>query len=272
MLNRNLIRTSLKKHLAIFSTFKLENLFINQFFNDGEVGKIGTLFEANISNTLLRAGFFPWPSKNRFHKKISEIDPVNSRMHGEVDCIVSGDLSAWNKLSLLCPHGKIRLPNFRPNQAYLFLIEAKVSMNVLIKSLVKNSEKASNFAVSSSHNCLIDEKNWLLQPSLTQHEHKVVFVNGGEESKNWVVNGQNSLIFSEKLVWEKLAQNNVSVFYCESFSQEWVINVTKNLKIVNEEFKVLNEEFKVVNEELTDTKKKLQLLTEKIDTLINEKK
>ena len=36
--------------------------FIQQFFQNGEIGeRVGSLFEATVSSTLMRSGFKPWP-------------------------------------------------------------------------------------------------------------------------------------------------------------------------------------------------------------------
>lgn len=100
---------------------------------------------------------------------------------------------------------------------------------------------------------VVDEDYWLLLESSTSFEHKILFVNGGVESKNWVMNGGSSTELSERVAWMALEAKNVSLFYCESFSQEWVLDMSGNLM----RLKTQNEEIK---KELCDLQKSVQSL------------
>ena len=227
-----------------------QQLFITQFFRDGDIGaKIGSLFETTVSSTLLRAGFRPWPlqdlvgslninvgsQKKRF--MIPDVDSsLRSRKQGEIDCVVSGNPEAWKRLRELCPFSHARFAF--ESDAALFLVEVKASSPEFIEKIRMASKKSSK-----DDGYVVDEDYWLLLDSSTSFEHKVLFVNGGEASKNWVMNGgtkHSSTKTSERVAWDALAAKNVSLFYCESFSQEWVSDVSGNLiklKAQNEQMK-----------------------------------
>eukprot|EP01036_Dinobryon_divergens_P030478 gene30478-39725_t len=64
---------------------------------------------------------------------------------------------------------------------------------------------------------------------LVEAKHKVLFVNGGEDFKAWVMHGGDSPKKSERDAWLALKERNVSLFYCDSFSQEWVSDVSGKL-------------------------------------------
>eukprot|EP01036_Dinobryon_divergens_P024309 gene24310-32746_t len=112
---------------------------------------------------LIRSGFKPWPlqdlvgslyvhigsQKKRF--LIPGFDSsVNSRKQAEIDCVVSGDLRAWDSRS-----------------ECIFVEKIKK----------KKSKKSSN----ENDGYVADEEYWLLLDSSTKYEHKILFVNGGEE-------------------------------------------------------------------------------------------
>ena len=74
-----------------------------------------------------------------------------------------------------------------------------------------------------------NKEYWIFEDTGFPYCHKVLFVNGGEDSKNWVMKGGEFPDASARNVWNALADSNVSIFYRESFSQEWVIQATQKL-------------------------------------------
>ena len=251
--------------------------FISQFFQDGEIGaKIGSLFETTVSSTLIRSGFKPWPlqdlvgslsvniggQKKRFQIPGFDSARVNSRRQGEIDCVVSGDSVAWERLCTLCPFSKTRF-TFNTSPA-LFLVEVKASSTEFIEK-IKKKKTSSMKSANENEGYVADEDYWLLLDSSTSFEHKILFVNGGEESKNWVMNGGSSTKESERVAWIALEAQNVSLFYCESFSQEWVSDVSGNLVVL----KAQNQE---IMAQYDETKAALHALQESVQSLLAERK
>ena len=146
------------------------------------------------------------------------IDNPNIRKQGEIDCVVCGDNEAWSRLLQLCPYSHPR-HSMGSNAVKLFLVEAKVS----------KSEFIERIKMKGTETYTVDNNYWLLLEPLTIFEHKVLFVNGGEDSKAWVMHGGDSPKKSERDAWHALKERNVSLFYCESFSQEWVSDVSGKL-------------------------------------------
>ena len=211
--------------------------FIQQFFKNADIGeRVGSLFEATVSSTLLRSGFKPWPlhdlaggnlsvnigGQRRKQFQIPDdkiIDNPNIRKQGEIDCVVCGDNEAWSRLLQLCPYSHPRYSSMGSNAVQLFLVEAKVS----------KSEFIERIKMKGVETYTVDNNYWLLLEPLTIFEHKVLFVNGGEDSKAWVMHGGDSSKKSERDAWHALKERNISLFYCESFSQEWVTGVSGKL-------------------------------------------
>ena len=252
--------------------------FIQQFFQNGEIGeRIGSLFEATVSSTLMRSGFKPWPlhdlavgnlsvniggqRKKRFQIPDENIiDNPNNRKQGEIDCVVCGDNEAWSRLLQLCPYSHPRY-SMGSNAVQLFLVEAKVS----------KSEFIERIKLKGVETYTVDINYWLLLEPSTIFEHRVLFVNGGEDSKAWVMHGGDSPKKSERDAWHALKERNVSLFYCESFSQEWVSDVSGKLiqqgdKIVQQGDKIVQQGDKIEEQgqEIRELKASVQLLLQRI--------
>ena len=74
------------------------------------------------------------------------------------------------------------------NTVQLFLVEAKVSKSEFIERI--KLKGVETYTVDNNYSLL-------LEPS-TIFEHKVLFVNGGEDSKAWVMHGGDSPKKSER--------------------------------------------------------------------------
>ena len=198
---------------------------ISQFFSIGNIGsKVGELYEKNVSDTLSRSGYQRFPiikldgtlnvtlgsGKEYFSEK-----PRNP--YGEIDSMVCGDQQAFKQLRTLCPYCSIREPFHAADvQHHILVCEAKTSYKEAVRKMSTSKHEAN-------------KEYWIFEDTGFPYCHKVLFVNGGEDSKNWVMNGGKFPDASARNVWNALADSNVSIFYRESFSQEWVIQATQKL-------------------------------------------
>jgi len=135
----------------------------------------------------------------------------------EYDAMVIGDLAARKKLAQLCPTHSIhdetflQMPGMR-----MMLVEAKATAATMLSSLnvsIRSTEKTDKGV------------HWLLEeqpPGSESLQHKVLFLNGGQDSKNFIINGGSSAIESERLTWQALKKAKVCVFYKQSFTLEWI--------------------------------------------------
>lgn len=124
----------------------------------------------------------------------------------------------------LCPYHCSRLPASFEKGCFLLLVEAKVSAAELINRMTSKGQLE------------IDKKYWLLTASTEFGvEHKVVFLNGGEDTKQWIRSGGESVIASERLVWNYLRETGISVIYRESFSQQWVSDASKKIAVLEDD-------------------------------------
>lgn len=79
------------------------------------------------------------------------------------------------------------------------------------------------------------------------------------------MNGGGSSKMSERVAWNALQTKYVSHFYCKSFSQAWVSDVSGNLMLL----KTQNQEIRMQNQEM---KEELNNLKDTVHTLLAEKK
>lgn len=190
---------------------------IKHYFVNGNIGSgIGELYEYNISEMLKTSGYrrFPLEVDGAPTVKFGGKNLFSGKQVGEVDSLVQGNAETWKQLIEMCSFNQLR--KNESLSEHILVIEAKVSHNEAINKMMKHDE--------------VDNMYWLLRNSNTTLSHNVLFINGGEKSKEWVMNGGSSNIRSEKLVWDALASANVSLFYRASLSQEWVIDLTNRIE------------------------------------------
>ena len=181
------------------------------------------------------------------------------RKQGEIDCVVCGDNEAWSRLLQLCPYSHPRY-SMGSNAVQLFLVEAKVS----------KSEFIERIKLKGVETYTVDINYWLLLEPSTIFEHRVLFVNGGEDSKAWVMHGGDSPMKSERDAWHVCAKRE-ECLYCESFSQEWVSDVSGKLiqqgdKITQQGDKIVQQGDKIEEQgqEIRELKASVQLLLQRI--------
>lgn len=234
---------------------------VDAYFGSGKAGEVvGTLYERRVFNTLISCGYQRFPIKkiegsptvtlggpSPFNKiPVTHTTPTapactqpDANLQGEVDALVCGNESAFKALCKACPYNHIHPIS---SNDHILVCEAKVSSTEAIKKMYKKGAVKSDY--------------WIFDNSFPI-SFNVLFVNGGEESKEWVANGGNSSNASAKAVWDELNRCKVSIFYRESFSHEWVTDTSKALECLSQKVTELKDELETsktaierLNEEL----------------------
>jgi hypothetical protein len=194
-----------------------------QFFKMGRVGSlVGELYEYNVSGTLNRAGYERFPLHEidgapsvQVDGKMDTgllVDYLPKPLQGEVDSLVSGDPDCWDNLKKLCPYHQIRREF---SDEHILIVEAKASFKTAVRRMSKTDKEDSYYSL-------------LNKATASRLSHKVLFINGGEDSKNWVLNGRMASGIDGE-IWTKLEEAGISLFYRESFCQDWVVSMTKEI-------------------------------------------
>ena len=151
---------------------------------------------------------------------------------GELDALVQGSLSSVNTLMEMCPVHCINDDSLLAAAPFKILaIEVKSSVATLL-SKISEVEKAAKKAADRKKQEGEDVEGkqetlpyWLLQ-SLAEPLHKIVFINGGQRSKSFILRGGESSNDEERKVWHMLREAKVSLFYKQSFTQEWTTDLS----------------------------------------------
>ncbi len=227
-------------------TYKELIEIIKHYFGTGNVGSgIGELYEYNVSNVLKQCRYKGFPleidgsSNVKFGGK--NVFSIGKKI-GEIDALVCGYNDSWEELKMMCPYHIDRKPQDNIHKKHILAIEAKVSCSETITKMTKDNN--------------INTSYWLFNTTETELLHNVLFVNGGSKSKEWVINGGSSNIFTEKLLWDALKTNNISIFYRESFSNEWVIDLTTRVDCLEDNEKTLIHRLNQQDIDITELKKK----------------
>ena len=245
-----------------------ESHFVTQFFGNSSVGdSVGSLFEATVSNSLKRSGFRPWPiadlvgdlnirfggQKNKFASMARGHTDSTQRVDGEIDAIVVGDSQAWTTLCALCPHNQNRI-DVVDDTPFILLVEAKLTKKTLVNELVKKGNLCSD--------------HWLLSEKGANFEHRAVFINEGDDSVEWIANGGDSKFqLSDRVAWQALKDASISVFFMESFSQEWVIDISESLRTIRADLSSTRADLSSTRAELSSTLARLTVLEDLVSKL-----
>lgn len=243
---------------------------ISQFFASGEVGgQVGELFKKNVADTLTRSGYSRFPLSRLDGTPNVALGVRNELLEGDepnhpsiyIDSLVYGNSDSLKVMLTLCPVHTVD-PRLKEAEDHILVCETKASSKEAIKSLS-----------ASSHDANLD--HWLFEPGC-KLAHKVLFVNGGEDSKEWVLRGSQSTNRSDRNVWNALVAANVSIFYRESFTQEWVIQMSKSLEATNVKLGATEAKLEATEVRLEATNVKLEetktSLSHKISELENQMK
>lgn len=154
---------------------------------------------------------------------------------GELDALIHGPVSSVSSLIALCPVHCINEDSLLTPAPYKILaVEVKSSIAALL-SKISEVEKAAakKAAVSRQKQDGEDEVQgeqtplpyWLLQ-NVAEPLHKIVFINGGQRSKIFILSGGESSNDEERKAWHMLREAKVSVFNKQSFTLEWTTDLS----------------------------------------------
>ena len=239
--------SSPSRSAAGIGTVDLER--VKYFFNDPKVSTVtGQFTEQIVSDVLIEAGFSSHPIPlNPLPRVKFELpnqlwtDGFGSLM-GELDALVAGPSSAVSTLCDLCPVHLINDDDLllASPEYKILAVEVQSTMVTLLSKLsefdgagmaTSKAKKSSKRSPDSAKEQSAEEGKksvkkapyWLLQPL---HIHKVVFLNGGQRSKNFILSGGDSSNKEEREAWHTLRQAKVSLFYKQSFTLEWTTDLS----------------------------------------------
>lgn len=202
---------------------------VGRFFN-GRVGSsLGAQFEEEALSQLVNCGYqyfmsVPKPGQSAGVKFANSV---------EVDGIVMGDATAWAKLcSMLVPN----VPRYNPPEVgtHQLVVEVKLCASTLVSALADHHNKFLTTDVD-----YLTPRGPDQQPLFV---HRVVLVDGHNESKRWITN-PNSHNATERQAWSELERANVSIFYVPYLSVEWVRDVNSTLTVLEQRTAMLTQAF-----------------------------
>ena len=249
----------LRSPQAESSTVDVER--IRHFFGDSKVSAItGQFTEQIVADLLVDAGFtsFPIPYKvlPRVKMELSNRLWTESKdlIFGELDALVSGPTSAVENLISTCPTHCINDDQLcAPAPFKIVVLEVKSTVVTLLSTLKEFKDKGRKQNLKDDAPSLW----WLLQ-TLPEPLHKVLFLNGGQRSKNFILNGGNSTNTDESEAWHELRKAKVSIFYKQSFTLEWTTDLSNAVEAQASEIKTQASEIKTLQaavKRLLDEKK-----------------
>lgn len=182
---------------------------VKYFFSVAKVSEItGQYTEQIVADVLQEAGFKPYPIAYEYSPRL-EFKLRNDSKLGEIDALVQGTLADIHRLVAACPvhfiSDDLLLFSAEPK---ILAIEVKATAVTLLGDLKDAKKKKGG-------------KYWLFE-NRDHGPYKAIFINGGQHSKNFILHGGNSAIKEEQELWHDLRAANVSLFYKESFTLEWV--------------------------------------------------
>jgi hypothetical protein len=212
---------------------------IRYFFNDAKVTLVtGQFTEQIVSDVLVEAGFSSFPVEYDVIPRVKMELPnrlwteQKDLILGELDALIQGPSSSVSTLITMCPVHCINDDSLlAPAPFKILAVEVKSSIATLLSKISEVEKAAKKSAdrqkqdgedVQGKHKPL---PYWLLQ-SVAEPLHKVVFVNGGQRSKNFILRGGESDNEEERKVWHMLREAKVSLFYKQSFTQEWTTDLS----------------------------------------------
>jgi len=201
---------------------------VKYFFNEQKVSTItGSFMEQLVADILVDANFesFPIPYEQEQNKQIPRVkleiplrlwsNRTDSAL-GEFDALVIGPPGATKKLTQLCPIHCINDDKLLdPSTSTILLAEVKATAGTLISKIEEAEKKGKIYYILQDTSPVV---------------HKALFLNGGQDSKNFILHGEFSTNEREKAVWHKLKAANVSLFYKQSFTQEWITDLTSMIE------------------------------------------
>lgn len=182
---------------------------VKYFFSEAKETEMTEQYtEQEVADVLKEAGFKPYPIAYEYSPRVEFKLPHDSKL-GEIDALVQGTVADIHRLVAACPVHCIS------DDLLLFTAEPKI-LAIYVKATaatllgdLKDAKKKKG------------GKYWLFEHR-DHGPHKAIFINGGQHSKNFILHGGDSAIKEEQELWHDLRAANVSLFYKESFTLEWV--------------------------------------------------
>lgn len=196
------------------------------FFQERVMLTTDQFAEQTVSDILVEAGFRSFPVAYDVIPRVKMELP--NLILGELDALIQGPSSSVGALIAMCPIHCINDDSLVAPAAFKILaVEVKSSVATLL-SKIREVDKAADRLKQDLEDVLGMQKSlpyWLLQ-DVAEPLHKVVFINGGQRSKNFVLHGGESFNDEERRVWHMLLDAKVSLFYKQSFTQEWITDLS----------------------------------------------
>jgi len=221
----------------------------------------GAFTEQVVADKLVEAGYRSFPiqygdskpliPRVKFELPVQLLTDQKDRVIGEADAMVIGDAESFSKLKIMCPVHMINDDRLNESGPKVLIVEVKATAGALVQKFTDFKKK--------------DKLYWLLRDTGTaDFVSKIVFVNGGEASKQFVLYGDKSKSSDDRYVWKTLKKEGVSIFYKQSFTQEWVVDIAstleeQNTRLADHERKLADHERKLADHErkLADHERKL---------------
>lgn len=214
---------------------------IKYFFSDAKVTAVtGQFTEQIVSDVLVEAGFSSFPVAYDVIPRVKMELPnrlwteQKDLILGELDALIHGSLSSVNSLIALCPVHCINDGSLTtPAPFKVLAVEVKSSIATLLSKISEVEKAATKKSAKRQKQDGEDEVQgeqkplpyWLLQ-NVAEPLHKIVFINGGQRSKNFILSGGESSNDEERKAWHMLREAKVSLFYKQSFTLEWTTDLS----------------------------------------------
>jgi hypothetical protein len=214
---------------------------IKYFFSDAKVTAVtGQFTEQIVSDVLVEAGFSSFPVAYDVIPRVKMELPNRlwteqvDLVFGELDALIHGPMSSVSSLIALCPVHCINDDSLlTPAPFKILAVEVKSSIATLLSKISEVEKAAAKKSAKRQKQDGEDEVQgeqkplpyWLLQ-NVAEPLHKIVFINGGQRSKNFILRGGESSNDEERKAWHMLREAKVSLFYKQSFTLEWTTDLS----------------------------------------------
>ena len=258
---------------------------IKHFFNDAKVTLVtGQFTEQIVSDILVEAGFSSFPVVYDVIPRVKMELPnrlwteQKDLILGELDALIQGPSSSVGALITMCPVHCINDESLiTPAPFKILAVEVKSSIATLlskINEVEKAAKKSADRQRQNEEDVQGKQKSlpyWLLQ-SLAEPLHKVVFINGGQRSKNFILRGGELRNDEERKVWHMLREAKVSLFYKQSFTQEWTTDLSNAVE--NQGATIENQNVKIEHQGATieNQNVKIEELKALVQSLLDKEK
>ena len=221
---------------------------IKYFFRDGKVSATtGAFMEQIVADKLTDSGFVSFPIPFNIIPRVKFELPVQlwtvqkDPILREADGVVSGNKYNFEKLKQSCPVHVVSGDAFTDKTERVLIVEVKATAATLVQKVL--SFKDDDYWIFRS----FGRSAGLLS--------KAIFVNGGEASKQFVLHGgDKSSNIEDRKVWNEIRKAGISLFYKESFTQEWISDLSNTVvrqktELADQDSKLATQGLKIVDQD-----------------------